>query len=112
MQTNARFDFSGRKVFVFGGTSGINLGIAEAFAERGAVMAAETPRRSRPRCASSTRSAVAPASWLRPRALRRIGTPTDAAGVCLFLASDTAAYVSGVVIAADGGWAAAGARWT
>ncbi|MEM6902269.1 MAG: SDR family oxidoreductase [Pseudomonadota bacterium] len=36
--TSAQFDFSGAKVFVFGGTSGINLGIAEAFASRGAVM--------------------------------------------------------------------------
>ncbi len=30
------FDFAGRHVFVAGGTSGINLGIAEAFAARGA----------------------------------------------------------------------------
>ena len=37
--TSAQFDFTGAKVFVFGGTSGINLGIAEAFAKRGAVMA-------------------------------------------------------------------------
>ncbi|MBV6631677.1 MAG: SDR family oxidoreductase [Alphaproteobacteria bacterium] len=36
--TTAQFDFSGAKVFVFGGTSGINLGIAEAFASRGAIM--------------------------------------------------------------------------
>ena len=28
----ATFDFTGRRVFVFGGTSGINLGIARAFA--------------------------------------------------------------------------------
>lgn len=32
----ASFDFSGRRVFVFGGTSGINLGIAESFATAGA----------------------------------------------------------------------------
>jgi NAD(P)-dependent dehydrogenase (short-subunit alcohol dehydrogenase family) len=31
-------DFSGRNVFVMGGTSGINLGIAEAFAECGAMI--------------------------------------------------------------------------
>ncbi len=29
---NATFDFSGKQVFVFGGTSGINLGIARSFA--------------------------------------------------------------------------------
>ena len=33
---NATFDFTGRSVLVFGGTSGINLGIAEAFARAGA----------------------------------------------------------------------------
>lgn len=33
---NANFDFSGRHVVVFGGTTGINLGIAHAFAARGA----------------------------------------------------------------------------
>lgn len=35
---NQPFDFSGRRVFVMGGTSGINLGIAEAFAEAGAQL--------------------------------------------------------------------------
>ena len=30
------FDFSGRSVFVAGGSSGINLGIAHAFAAAGA----------------------------------------------------------------------------
>ena len=33
------FDFTSRTVFVAGGTSGINLGIAEAFAEAGAKLA-------------------------------------------------------------------------
>jgi NAD(P)-dependent dehydrogenase (short-subunit alcohol dehydrogenase family) len=32
------FDFSGRHVFVFGGTTGINLGIAQAFARQGAAV--------------------------------------------------------------------------
>src|SRR5947209_4764029 len=33
---NASFDLHGKAVFVFGGTSGINLGIAEVFAKAGA----------------------------------------------------------------------------
>lgn len=36
---SASFDFSGRKVFIFGGTSGINLGIAKCFAAAGADVA-------------------------------------------------------------------------
>ena len=35
---NDPFDFAGRHVFVAGGSSGINLGIAEAFAQRGAAL--------------------------------------------------------------------------
>lgn len=35
----ATFDFTGKNVFVFGGTSGINLGIAHAFARAGANLA-------------------------------------------------------------------------
>ena len=35
---NFSFDFSGRNVFVFGGTSGINLGIAESFVAAGATV--------------------------------------------------------------------------
>lgn len=35
----ATFDFSGKQVFVFGGTSGINLGIARCFASAGANVA-------------------------------------------------------------------------
>lgn len=38
--------------------------------------------------------------------LRRMGTVDDVADVCLFLASDAARYVSGVVLPADGGWTA------
>ena len=38
--------------------------------------------------------------------LGRMGTVDDVADVCLFLASDYARYVSGVVLPADGGWTA------
>jgi NAD(P)-dependent dehydrogenase (short-subunit alcohol dehydrogenase family) len=42
--------------------------------------------------------------------LRRFGSPDDVARVCLFLASDAAAYVSGAIVPADGGWLQAGIR--
>ena len=39
----------------------------------------------------------------------RWATPGDVADVCLFLASAQAAYVTGVVLPADGGWSLGGA---
>ncbi|MBI5718246.1 MAG: SDR family oxidoreductase [Burkholderiales bacterium] len=39
MKSEGPFDFHGRTVFVAGGSSGINLGIAEAFAQHGATLA-------------------------------------------------------------------------
>ncbi|KGW80296.1 2-dehydro-3-deoxy-D-gluconate 5-dehydrogenase [Burkholderia pseudomallei MSHR2990] len=36
----------------------------------------------------------------------RWGTPADIAGAAVFLASDAAAYISGQVLAVDGGWLA------
>ena len=44
-------------------------------------------------------------AWEAGIPLRRGGTPEDVAKVCLFLASDMAAYVTGQVIAVDGGMA-------
>jgi NAD(P)-dependent dehydrogenase (short-subunit alcohol dehydrogenase family) len=42
--------------------------------------------------------------------LRRLGKPDDVARACHFLASDAAAYVSGAILPADGGWLQAGVR--
>lgn len=41
------FDFTGKTVFVAGGTSGINLGIAEAFAKAGAKVAVASRSQNR-----------------------------------------------------------------
>jgi len=40
---------------------------------------------------------------------KRLGTPEDVARACLFLGSDAADYVNGVILSADGGWSIAGA---
>lgn len=42
--SNVHFDFSGRHVAVFGGTTGINLGIAQAFAAAGARVSVASRR--------------------------------------------------------------------
>jgi gluconate 5-dehydrogenase len=40
-------------------------------------------------------------------AIKRIGTPEDVVGAALFLASPAAAWVTGQILAVDGGWLAA-----
>lgn len=40
--------------------------------------------------------------------MERMGTPTDIANACLFLASPLASYVHGVVLPVDGGWVLGG----
>jgi NAD(P)-dependent dehydrogenase (short-subunit alcohol dehydrogenase family) len=46
---------------------------------------------------------------LRGVPLGRMGQPQDVANVCMFLGSEAAAYVTGTVMTADGGWAQTGA---
>lgn len=41
--------------------------------------------------------------------MRRFGTPRDVADACLWLGSDAAAYVTGTIVFADGGWTQRGA---
>ena len=48
------------------------------------------------------------AAWTQAVPLRRYGTPAEMAGAALFLCSDDAAFVTGAVLAADGGFLAAG----
>ncbi len=46
------------------------------------------------------------AAYCRRTALKRLARPEDIVGPALFLASDAAAYVTGVCLPVDGGWTA------
>jgi 2-deoxy-D-gluconate 3-dehydrogenase len=43
--------------------------------------------------------------------MNRLGKPEDVAGAAVFLASDAATYITGQVLAVDGGWLAGGSGW-
>jgi NAD(P)-dependent dehydrogenase (short-subunit alcohol dehydrogenase family) len=53
-------------------------------------------------------SAAVRASWMRVLPMQRYGTPQDIAGAVAFLCSDDACYVTGHVLAVDGGYAGGG----
>ena len=42
-------------------------------------------------------------SLVKDLAIKRPGTPTDMVGACLFLLSDDAAWITGQILAVDGG---------
>ena len=60
-QARATFDFTDANVFVFGGTSGINLGIAECFAGAGAMLAVASRKQDKVDAAVARLSADRPA---------------------------------------------------
>ena len=77
------FDFTGRHVFVAGGTSGINLGIAQAFAEHGANVAVMS--RSQPRVDAAVAS-------LKKTGTRATGRSADVRDPAAVAAALQAAY--------------------
>ena len=84
---NTPLDFSGKHVFIVGGTSGINLGIAEAFAAHGAILGV----------ASRTREKV-------DAAIRKLSAPgRPAAGFCADVRDPEALQAGFAQIAADWG---------
>ncbi|MFD7841462.1 SDR family oxidoreductase [Nocardia sp. NPDC059764] len=124
------FDYSGRTVFVAGGTSGINLGVARAFAGAGASVGvlSRSPDKVRAAVDSIGVNAVVPGpiedtegmARLAPTPemadlvtrsvpMGRYGTAQEIADCCLWLASPYAAYVNGAIIPVDGGWSLGGA---
>ena len=72
---NFSFDFSGKNVFVFGGTSGINLGIAESFA------AARAGREAARQGVLGERAGALPLRRLIPEALPAVGRLQHRLGV-------------------------------
>src|SRR5438128_1174565 len=97
------FDFTSRTVFVAGGTSGINLGIAKAFAARGANVAVIS--RSQPK----VEAAVEELKQFGGKALGRSADVRDPAAVAAALEASHAAFgaIDVVVSGAAGNFPAA-----
>ena len=96
--------------FAYAVSKGAVINLARAARRRLRPRTACSSTRSRPGRSSRGRSpAQAPGvleySYARTP-FHRLGRPEDVAGAALFLASEDAAYVSGVNLLVDGGWMA------
>jgi NAD(P)-dependent dehydrogenase (short-subunit alcohol dehydrogenase family) len=80
------FDFTGRTVFVSGGTSGINLGIARAFASHGANLAVAS------RSADKVAAAVKELSQFGGKVMGQPADVRDAAAIAAALAAAYAQF--------------------
>jgi NAD(P)-dependent dehydrogenase (short-subunit alcohol dehydrogenase family) len=81
----------------------LTVSLAHELASRNVRVNAIAPG---PTDTGATRSVV-PEAFLEPLvqslALKRLGTPGDLVGACLFLLSDEASWLTGHVLAVDGG---------
>jgi NAD(P)-dependent dehydrogenase (short-subunit alcohol dehydrogenase family) len=122
---NLPLSFKDKSVFVSGGSSGINLGIALAFAQAGARVAMEWGPEG-VRVNSIVPGPIGGTEGIRrlaptPEAVRRMtdsvplqrmGRVQEIADMALFLTSSYASFsfVTGAIIPVDGGSSLAGAR--
>ncbi|MBM4408900.1 MAG: SDR family oxidoreductase [Chloroflexi bacterium] len=101
---------SGRNAVIGGGSAGLGLAIARAFTAEGASKALVDidPAGAEGRTVIETndRDAEAGARRLAKYPIGRLAEPVDVAAAALFLASDEAAFVTGLVMPVDGGMTA------
>lgn len=87
-----------------GGIHALTLAMAAAYGPSGIRVNCLVPGTIRTAMTSAALSDSDRAEELASRAaLRRLGTPADLAGACVFLASDESAYVTGSLLMVDGG---------
>lgn len=87
-----------------GGIHALTMAMAAAYGPSGIRVNCLVPGTIRTAMTAAALSDGDRARELASRAaLRRIGTPTDLVGACVFLASDASAYVTGSLLRVDGG---------
>jgi NAD(P)-dependent dehydrogenase (short-subunit alcohol dehydrogenase family) len=84
----------------------ITRGAALELAEHGIRVNAVAPGQIATEISEGWTEEAKDGEFLKPVPLGRAGTPEDIAGPALFLVSEDAAYVTGVLLDVDGGWQA------